>query len=35
MAVLWAFMLAAPLFGYWVFTRVESNVKRNEGMGEF
>lgn len=35
MAVLWAFMLFAPLFGFWVFNRVERNVKRNEGMGEF
>lgn len=35
MAVLWAFMLFAPLFGFWVFNRVERNVKSNEGMGEF
>lgn len=35
MAVLWAFMLFAPLFGFWVFNRVERNVKSNQGMGEF
>src|SRR3990172_7693544 len=35
MAVLWAFMLIVPLFGFWVFNRVERNVKSNEGMGEF
>ncbi len=35
MTVLWAFMLFAPLFGFWVFNRVERNVKSNEGMGEF
>jgi len=35
LAVLWAFMLFAPLFGFWVFTRVERNVKRNEGIGQF
>ncbi|MCC6188595.1 MAG: ABC transporter permease [Anaerolineales bacterium] len=35
LAVLWVFMLFAPLFGFWVFNRVERNVKRNEGMGQF
>lgn len=35
LAVLWAFMLFAPMFGFWVFNRVERNVKRNEGMGQF
>jgi ABC-2 type transport system permease protein len=34
-AVLWAFMLFAPLFGFWVFTRVERGIKRNEGVGQF
>ncbi len=34
-AVLWAFMLFAPLFGFWVFNRVETGLKRNEGMGQF
>lgn len=35
MAVLWGFMLFAPFFGLWVFTRIEAGVKRNEGMGQF
>jgi ABC-2 type transport system permease protein len=35
MAVLWAFLLFAPLFSFWVFHRVERNVKANEGVGEF
>jgi hypothetical protein len=35
LAVLWAFLLVAPLFGYWVFTRVENSVRRNEGVGTF
>lgn len=35
LAVLWAFLFVAPLFGYWVFTRVENDVRRNEGMGQF
>ena len=35
LAVLWAFLFLAPLFGYWVFSRVEDNVRRNEGMGQF
>jgi len=35
LAVLWVFLLIAPLFGYWVFTRVEVNVRRNEGVGQF
>ena len=34
-AVLWAFLLFAPLFGYWVFNRVERGVQRNEGVGQF
>jgi ABC-2 type transport system permease protein len=34
-AVLWAFMLFAPLFGFWVFSRVEHGLKKNEGMGQF
>ena len=34
-AILWAFMLFAPLFGFWVFNRVETGLKRNEGMGQF
>ncbi|MBP7693639.1 MAG: ABC transporter permease [Anaerolineales bacterium] len=35
MAVLWAFMLFAPLFGYWVFSRTERGIQRNEGVGQF
>lgn len=35
MAVLWTFMLFAPLFGAWVFSRAENNIRRNEGMGQF
>jgi ABC-2 type transport system permease protein len=35
LAVLWAFLLVAPFFGYWVFSKVESNVRANEGVGQF
>ena len=35
MAVLWAFLLVAPLFSIAVFRGVERNVRKNEGMGEF
>ncbi len=35
MAVLWAFLLFAPLFSFWVFQRVETGIRRNEGVGEF
>jgi ABC-2 type transport system permease protein len=35
LAVLWGFLLLAPLFSVWVFRRVEQNVQRNEGMGQF
>lgn len=35
MAVLWAFVFFAPLFGFWVFNRVETGIKRNEGVGQF
>lgn len=34
-AVLWAFMLVTPLLGVWVFRRVESNLRNNEGIGTF
>ena len=34
-AVLWAFMLIAPLLGYSVFRRVERGIKRNEGVGQY
>jgi ABC-2 type transport system permease protein len=35
LAVLWGFMLIAPLIGYWVFKRTETSVRRNEGVGYF
>jgi ABC-2 type transport system permease protein len=35
LAVLWGFLFLAPMFGVWVFRRVEQNVQRNEGMGQF
>jgi len=35
LAVLWAFLFLAPMLGIWVFRRVEQNVQRNEGMGQF
>lgn len=35
MAVLWLFLLFAPLFSIWVFRRVEGNIRRNEGVGQF
>jgi ABC-2 type transport system permease protein len=35
LAVLWAFLFLAPMLGLWVFRRVEQNVQRNEGMGQF
>ena len=35
LAVLWVFMLITPWLGWWVFTRVETNVRRNEGMGQY
>ena len=35
LAVLWAFMIFAPLFSMWVFRRVESNLRRNDGIGKF
>lgn len=34
-AVLWAFLLIVPLFGAWVFGRVEAGLRRNEGIGTF
>jgi ABC-2 type transport system permease protein len=34
-AVLWAFMLVAPLLSFWVFRRVERGIQRNEGVGQF
>jgi hypothetical protein len=33
--VLWVFLLIAPLFGFWVFSQVENNIRKNEGVGQF
>ncbi len=35
LAILATFTLFTPLLGFWVFTRTESSVRRNEGMGQF
>jgi ABC-2 type transport system permease protein len=35
MAMLWAFLLFAPLFSIWVFRRVESGLRSNDGIGKF
>lgn len=35
LAVLWVFMLVAPLVGYWVFLKVENGIRRNEGVGQY
>ena len=35
LAVLWAFLFIAPLFGYWVFQHVETSMRKNEGAGQF
>lgn len=35
LAVLWAFLLVAPFLGYWLFTRTETSIRKNEGMGQF
>jgi ABC-2 type transport system permease protein len=35
LAVLWGFMLVTPFLGYWIFTRAETSVRRNEGVGQF
>jgi ABC-2 type transport system permease protein len=34
-AVLWLFLIFAPLFSMWAFRRVESNMRRNDGIGKF
>lgn len=34
-AVLWAFMIIAPLVGIWVFQKAENSVRRSEGVGKF
>jgi len=35
MAVLWVFMVLAPLFGIWVFQKIETGIRRSEGVGKF
>lgn len=35
LAVLWGFIIFAPLFGYWVFRSVENDIRRKEGVGTF
>jgi len=35
MAVLWAFLLLAPLLGYATFSRMERAIRRKEGMGTY
>jgi len=35
LAVLWGFLLIAPLLGMWVFSGMERNIRRREGMGEY
>ena len=35
LAMLWVFLIIAPLFGYWVFAKVEAGIRRNEGVGQY
>ena len=35
LAILWGFLLIIPFFGYWVFARTETGIRRNEGVGQF
>ena len=35
LAVLWAFMLVAPLVGYAAFNHVENGIRKNEGVGQY
>jgi len=35
LAVLWGFLLLAPLLGYTTFSRMERAIRRKEGMGTF
>ena len=35
LAVLWVFLLIAPFFGFWVFSRTEISIRKNEGVGQF
>lgn len=34
-AVLWGFLLIAPLLGAWAFASAERSLRRHEGLGEF
>jgi len=35
LAVLWTFLVITPLAAYWIFSRVEVQVRRHEGVGQF
>ncbi len=35
LAMLWVFLFIAPLVGYWVFFRVETGIRKNEGVGQY
>lgn len=35
LAILWVFLIITPFFGYWVFTRTETSIRRNEGLGQY
>jgi len=35
LAMLWLFILLVPLFSLAVFQRVETGMRRNEGLGQF
>ena len=35
LAILWVFVMVAPLLGIAMFRRVETGVRRNEGVGQF
>ncbi len=35
LAVLWVFLFVAPLMGYYIFTYVETQMRRNQGLGQF
>ena len=35
LAVLWAFLLVAPFLSYWVFSRTEVAIRKNEGVGQY
>jgi ABC-2 type transport system permease protein len=35
LAMMWVFILIAPLIGYRIFQRVETGIRRNEGVGQF